>query len=166
MRSPENIHLDKIIAKSDLLAPLLLTLQTEAEKYRPEDFKNRYLILRDNQTEAIHILTHSHLNTGAINSNIQEHKDIRDQYLSDMGRAITDYILVDAGYLSFDFNHLDGHIHIMVKSGSSTLEIQSGMINEITILPYFQDWASDFENIVWEVAPAKTTQALATHLHE
>lgn len=166
MTRTENPYLDKTIDTSFLLNPLLLSIQSEFEPHNPENFKNRYLMLRDNKTQKIRIVVHSHQNDGRLNSQIQEHKEIRDQYLLGRGQALADYTLLDAGYLTFDFNRPDNHIHIKVESKSSTLSIKPGMIDGKTILPYFQKWASDFKNIVWEAAPYQTTDAPTTHLYE
>lgn len=166
MTSTENPYLDKPIDTSLLLNPLLLSIQTEFEPHNPNNFKNRYLILKDNKTNEIRIVVHSHQSDGRLNSQIQEHKEIRDQYLLGRGQPLAGNTLLDAGYLTFNFNHPDDHIHIIVKSGSSTIEIKPGMINERTILPYFQEWASDFKNIVWDAAPSQITDAPVTHLHE
>lgn len=166
MTNPENIYLDKIIAEPTLFAPLLLSLQTEADNYHPENFMNRYLILRDNKTHEIHILMQSHHNLGTISSKVQEHKDIRDQYLLDMGKTATDYTLIDAGYITFDFYNQDGRIHAKLKSESSTLHISPGMINPKDSLPHFKKWASSLENIVWEADQTYKSEAPITSLRD
>lgn len=93
MTKTKNPYLDKPIDTSFLLNPLLLSIQAEFEPHNPDNFKNRYLTLRDNKTKEIRIVVHSHQSDGRLNSQTQEHKAILDQYLLGRGQTLADYTL-------------------------------------------------------------------------